>query len=325
MTTAGERSPEAQSAAPRGRHQRPVLLLTAALLLATSRAEALSIDLSFGDGFDTGTRQSVAEAAAEWWEMSLLTPFTFDMTVDVTDGTNWTPTPNGAVGRMHGNTQTAAADPNTGTKLPQSGTVELNVNATWFWDLTPHDNSEFDMSREAGRFGDATDPSATGRWDALSVLKHEMGHALGFSRTAGSWTDGEPFALYDDFLNNFTGNDFDFDFLTSGAEGNKDGTGGALTQVRFDADSHIDGTGDQSDLNTKLMASPGFGSGQRSLQTPLDIDIIGDAFHLAIDDMPEPIPEPSSALLLAAGMGGLAALRRRGARRGGDRSRRFSR
>lgn len=284
--------------------------VTAALVLTTGIAGAASastINLTFGSGFDTEVKKNVARAAAQWWESALTQAFTFEMTVGLTDGSKW----GNNIGRMHSNTETAAANPSTGTKLPKSATVELNSAIMFFWDPTPHENSEFNMTMENGLFGDAKSAGdAFGKWDALSVLKHEMGHSLGFSRTTGTWQDGKAFTAYTDFANNFTGNNYGFDWLTNGKEGNKTGAGGALITVGFDADSHIDGAA-QPGLNKKLMANPGFSLSQRSLQTSLDIDIIGDAFHMSINDMPTHIPMPSSGASALVLLCGVFAVRRR--------------
>jgi PEP-CTERM motif len=286
-----------------------IVALVAASGLVAPRAEALTINLTFGAGFDTDVKKAVAQQAVNEWQAALPYNYTFALTVDITSGTNWTATPNSAVGRMRDNAESAAVDPTTNTKLPTSGTVELNSNFSLYFDSSPADNSEFNMTQENGRFGNATATGgASGSWDALSVLEHEIGHALGFSRTTGTWSDGKPYTAYTDFLNNFTGATYKFDFLTTGTEGNKTGAGGALTQVGFDADSHIDGSG-QPALNRKMMANPGFGISQRSLITPLDLDIIGDAFHLAINE--SAVPEPDTAALFSVGLVALARLGRR--------------
>src|SRR5216683_2994090 len=71
-------------------------------------------------------------------------------------------------------------------------TIQLNSSASFFYDATPTDNTEFNMVRtainrnpaspdmiESGFVGTAMLAAAMGVWDALSVDEHEIGHALG--------------------------------------------------------------------------------------------------------------------------------------------------
>lgn len=335
---------------------------------------ASKINLTFGTGFSGNlVRQGVATAAAQWWEMAIPDPnLVIGVTVNYVDGIDWLgkTNPNGAVGRMVSNTETAVANAATGTKLPLTATVELNSNAAvaWFFDTTPTDNSEFDMTMENGLFGNAkagggTGGNAVGKYDALAVLKHEVGHGLGFSQFSGNFCEnedlncndlfndgianallnevvdgidynmdgdkldmvsedlngntmfepGDPFSSYTDYVNNFNllKDTYTFDTLVlgpnAGKEGNKTGAGGAAVMVPFDS-FHIDGTAAGNPaFAKKLMAVPGFGQGQRSLQTPLDIDIIGDAFNLAVNDMPH-VPLPPAVWLFGSGLIGLIGI-----------------
>lgn len=282
------------------------------LLLTFSQAQALTIAFNFLNGFAAGSDQrKVAEGAAQWWESAIQTDFTvnIDLGFAAIDGVN-------LAGRTHSNAETADKNLETGTKLPKSAAIDLNTNASFFFDRSEGDNSEFNMTMERGRFGNCNQAACQGKWDALSVITHELGHALGFIGTTGKWgptvgDDGKPFTAFTDFANNFTNaaspHEYIFDFLTEGQEGKKGGGGATLGTVPFDeGHHHIDGTPTgNSALTRKLMAIPGFGFGQRSLPTPLDVEILADAFHIAI------IPEPSTQVLVGIGLLGVLGYSRR--------------
>ncbi len=271
--------------------------------LPTGQAHALAINLTYGAGFAAGSAaRQTADIAAQWWQNAILTDFTVAITVAAVE---FTGSDAGYIGRTHSNTQSAAVDLTTGTKLPTAGVLELNTRQSFFYDDTPKYSTEFDMTRENGLFGDAKAGSAAaGKWDALSVLLHELGHALGMVRYSGTWADGKTYTAFDAFVDNFASTapseDFVFDFLVGGKEGNKGGTGGAASKVAFSG-THIDDAANPT-YATKLMAGGGFGAGQRSLLTPLDIDITCDAFHLKCNDTSYRVPASDTLYLVALGL-----------------------
>jgi hypothetical protein len=55
----------------------------------------------------------------------------------------------------------------------------------WFVDPTPQDSSEFAARRGSGRLVATSSGAAHGRVDLLTVVLHEMGHALGQDHEAG--------------------------------------------------------------------------------------------------------------------------------------------
>ncbi len=256
-------------------------------------AAALTINLTFGPNFTDPMQQAVAQAAAQLWMNAISgPPFTVDVIVEYADLTS----NSSILAQTIDNVQTSSPNAETGTQLPQSARIQLNSNAQaniqFYFDSTPGDDSEFNMSEENGRFGYYLYGPAS--WvDALSALVHEMGHAVGFWRENPTDPVGQP--GYTDFNNNFQLSHtiadsfatYSFDYLTDGSEGNVTGAGGARTTVPFSF-QHIDGFsydgfGDTT-LYHKLMAVPGFRFGERSLPTALDIDIIADAFHLGINE-----------------------------------------
>jgi hypothetical protein len=77
------------------------------------------------------------------------------------------------------------------------GGIAIDVNAAghgWFVDLTPADDAEFTVHIDATTLAAAPQSEAFERMDLLTVMMHELGHALGFG-------DGEPgYAVMDQDL-----------------------------------------------------------------------------------------------------------------------------
>jgi hypothetical protein len=79
-------------------------------------------------------------------------------------------------------------------------TVEISPTAAgfgWFIDTTPLDDSEFPLRSDGGARLSADSGPAAGRIDLLTVVMHELGHALGLNDLD---TDYHPDDLMDDML-----------------------------------------------------------------------------------------------------------------------------
>jgi hypothetical protein len=68
--------------------------------------------------------------------------------------------------------------------LPNSGTLTLDTDGNglgWFIDTTPDDNTEFDQNLSTTAFR-ATTGAASGKYDLLTTILHELGHLNGIIR-----------------------------------------------------------------------------------------------------------------------------------------------
>lgn len=143
-----------------------------------------------------------------------------------------------------------------GSGNPASALIRVDHDAgnagTWFIDPTPNDNSEF--TNLATRFC-ATSITATGS-DLLSVMCHELGHALGFTSS------------YTDYAAN----------VQNSAGPNTFYQGATFTVDLVDGDmAHLDPTANADDL--MVPTTPG---DTRRLPTDLDAQILADAFGYTV-------------------------------------------
>jgi len=149
-------------------------------------------------------------------------------------------------------------------------------------------------------------PVPTERTDAVSLLAHELGHALAFN----GWWDppkGQPPLHYGstwDLLAYYDGAALYFAGAAATA------LYGGPVPVTAGNNWHIgNATGPGSDLLGDLMNGVAISRGIRYDVSALDLAMLAD-----MDVTMAPVPEPQSALLLAAGLAGLAALRRQSRR-----------
>ncbi len=154
------------------------------------------------------------------------------------------------------------------------------------------------------------DPQPGQRWasvpaertDAVSLLAHELGHALAFN----GWWDppqGQPPLSYGstwDVLADYDGQALYFVGIAAVA------LYGGPVPVTVGNNWHIgNATGPGSDLLGDLMNGVAINRGSRYDVSALDLAMLADmGLPMA------PVPEPQTALMLAAGLAGLAAWRR---------------
>lgn len=273
------------------------ILFALALLSLASHATASMITPDFSmlgtitqDGTPGGTNvtQLVKDdinAAIQWWENAILKDFDLSIKFTFASLTE-------DVG-LH----TLVMEDATTSFIKQSKIqFDLPSETDWFFDNDPHDNDEFAMQNfvdddgvVVGREGSATDAAAMGNWDFLSVAKHEIGHALGLSN-AGTLFTAET-----------ADGDIDIDA----------GLMSTLTRIPVNG-SHFDGNPLGGLFDHALMGLPGFGSGERAVQSHADILAIASVYNLTKNEInldPAHVPEPGTLSLLA--LGGLMLVRRR--------------
>lgn len=189
--------------------------------------------------------------------------------------------------------------------------IDFNSNTNkWFFDPTPHDDTEFNMKSSelstnpattdkvnSGRFGNATLDAAKNKWDFLSVAKHEIGHALGIGLNG---TDPANYVLYENEVN--MDSDIDIDLVFAMLFPNN-----MLPVLDIPiTTSHFDGSVQGKIFDHTLMADPGFQMGMRTVQSDLDILAIGSVYNLGKNEIklnPTHVPEPTTVSLLLGVLG----------------------
>lgn len=204
---------------------------------------------------------------------------------------------------------------------PLMTTISVGNSATPFYiDPTPADNSEFKLvdfsilagtdTVNSGRFGAAVDTSASGRYDLLSLILHEMEHALGFDASNADNT------RYTSAIDK-TRKILTVPTLVSGL--------GSPFDIPVTG-THIDGAASGRIFNNTSLALPGFNSGERALLSGVDILAIctiegcdasqvntnPSAVLQPVNTSPSAVPEPDTLLLMSvAGLGMMGMVRRR--------------
>ena len=212
----------------------PCAIGIAVLLAPPLLAAQLTIDRTLiNPGNFTAAEESVIDASISMWESLLSVPE--DRTVSLTfENTSLV----GALGDASGYTMDVLGN-------PMGADIRINSDISFFVDPTPFDNSEFTLSGHDGPFHfDANNGGAAdGSWDLLSLVSHEMGHALGWA------------ANFDRFDSRLIGLDY------NGENFNVTLADGGHPQDDFD-----------------LMGVPGFQISERTLISDLDRQVVNDAF-----------------------------------------------
>ncbi len=131
----------------------------------------LSFDVSFGASVTFAQRAVINEALSEW--TGLVT----------TGGHIANPFPVIFVNGPLGGSRLAQAQTSwdgSGTLVTSTITIDNDGSSTFFVDPTPNTNVEFDAN------GNCVDPACMGVSDLLSVMRHEIGHAIGWTGAYGT-------------------------------------------------------------------------------------------------------------------------------------------
>jgi len=258
------------------------------LLAGSSAQQAYSITINWeeaagGGGFNAN-EQGVINAAIDWWEMLIVNqgpngPAAFNVSI--------TQAPDANIGTTFNLSENA-------NNIPTDAdiTIDDGTNFNFFVDTTPHESSEFVRGNNPyhglPKAGGGTGGNATGRVDMLEVVKHELGHALGFSRgfTLFAAAEGPPLTL-------------------TYAPG--------MTATLVASPTHLDPTVHPDDLMADEPLADITG-GQRWTQSPLDLNILAGIYGYAVDHSRLEIigiPEPCTLSLFTLGLLALTKRRRR--------------
>ena len=260
------------------------LVIGLTIFLVAGHATALQINRNFTGGTAPvsaaggGTLSDVFDAAADWWEMALLDNHT--VSIDF----NWAPL------SVLGEALVNPPRPSTSATIK----FDNDGSTSWFVDSTPHEESEWLTFTEfvevqgTGPVNEGrkyTDPTgdAVGRYDLLTVAKHEIGHALNVIDFSGD-AMSDPLAV-----------------TAPRPEA------GFLIDTTAVGGGHID-----PDSHPEALMVPVIPIGVRKLQSGVDILAVAERSGFTnIVLNPVHVPEPSSVLLTAIGFFALLVKRRR--------------
>ena len=292
--------------------KRAFSLFSVVLLIGVaSQANALVITRNFvniggapiaTDVAGGGNLTSIFNAAADWWEASILDPFALTINFD------WGPLNDltGTLG-LH-------------TLLTQSGGRETsaqiifdNLNIAggggafaWFMDATPFDDSEYStfttftqdlgsgLQTNIGREYTGASGAAVGNFDLFSVALHEIGHALGLSsaNTAyqlEAWPDND----VDAGLNSILTNNFGICANVNAT------TPGNCAAAVFGSNAHLN-----NPAYPNALMFPSVNTGTRNYASAADImaNCQISQFTNCVLDPALAVPEPGTVGLLGAGL-----------------------
>lgn len=238
-------------------------VVACAVLMCVGSTASAGVMINFVVNFANGTdaQKALFNRAIQDWKQTLLTPEGREMTLTINMSFASLDIGNG------GATSNFMADMNN---LPKQVDMSISTNTDMFYDGTPDTANDIPMDKK----------------DAYSVMRHELGHALGFS----SNPDG--YQLWDDCIVRNDAGGFT-NMIHSGPMSLATLGGAADANAR----SHLDSTAHPGDLMNFSV-----GLGQRRGISQLDVDILKHCFGYRV-------PAPGTSVVVAAF--GLAAFRRR--------------
>jgi len=273
------------------------VLSAAAVLAGVSGLAQANININWTDqatsGFDAQETLLINTAIGRW--EAVIVSFgagavSNDFNISITE------TQTAFIGFVDDVVEQASGTPASAIMEIDDGTF-VNGFSSWFYDPTPNDSSEY-TSSAFDHYGAAPqNGSAGGAIDFLSVITHELGHALGFA---------EAYSLWDAATNDATG------VLTYGSE-----TIGLQGTIFGGALSHLDPDDAPFDLMLSAGTFPGPGGepggggfGDRRLISALDLDILAAVYGYEVDySNLGVVPAPGVASLML--LGGILSVGRR--------------
>jgi len=226
-------------------------LVVGSLLVGSHEAKADLLKITY-TGTDDKTQKSLIDDAIKEWTDCLSAPKGMPITLALAFTFKDLGTGSG------GFTNDIKAD---GNGNPASASITMNTNAVIYYGLGL--------------------PVPKDKFDALSLIKHEIGHALGFA--GGDPKDGVGYKKWNDQIT----------VMDSTATFDKGGMNVTLAGTDANGRSHLDPTKYPDDLMIPVPVK----AGQRKGPTDLDFRMLGKAFGYQV------CPEPSS--LAIAGIASL--------------------
>lgn len=164
--------------------------------------------------------------------------------------------------------------------LPISARITFDAGSggiPWFVDDTPFDDLEFRAGRNPFHAVASHSGPAAGAFDLLTVMQHELGHALGFS------------IFYPAFAAR----------VVDAPDGNRTYAGSAVTARLTGAGS---GTHVLPEQHPFDLLNPELTPGHRLNPSPLDLALLGDAFAYQVAPPPPVQSVPESPAVVLAGL-----------------------
>ena len=208
--------------------------------------------------------------------------------------------------------------------MPTGGLVQIDDRRApgaiqFFVDATPADNTEFNPGNTNYHFTAKPGGVAAGLYDMRSLVKHELGHILGFTTAFNNFAVGVVRSPLQPeggrWLYAFAGPPtlgpaaqyFPGTFAFGGVYMREQEDPPCVTPGPFP--SHVDecpqpvplaGQGAAAGFFQDDLMNPTLAIGERVIESDVDLDILADAFGYCV-------PEPSTVVLLATGLGVLLA------------------
>jgi len=253
-----------------------------AALLWCGTASAVVINATFDSGYDAdgGIRKASAQAAIDQWESTLLNNYTFDHVRMLIMDLSFLGNPLAATNISSGAYYPQLSEGEWIPSVPGPGPGDGGVTAIDPWGsstyLTITLNSVY---VDQMFFGGPADTVPGNKYDALTIFRHELCHAVGFS------------AAYTDFAAKLSGTDPNADRTYTGSDFTV-----LITGANFG--THIPAAA--ADLmNAGLAAGV-----RKDISDAPNLKILMDAYGYTT-------PEPATLALAAVGLAGALAARRR--------------